>query len=65
MENVLDVIAGALKGLGKTKAGEFGADLRAVLDAKVASTDPTYDDDLVEVLDAFVDGFGGAAPQPE
>lgn len=58
MNNVLDVLVGTLRGLGSQKAGELGRDLRAQLNAKVASTDPTYDDDLVAVLDAFVEGFG-------
>ena len=37
---------------------ELGTELRGKLNDAVASTNPNYDDDLVEVLDAFVEGFG-------
>lgn len=57
MENILDIIAGALKGVGAAKAKELGRELRGALNDKVASTSQSYDDDLVEVLDSFVEGF--------
>lgn len=71
MEDVLDVIVGALKGLGKEKAAAFGRDLRATINAKVQGSNPTYDDGLLEVADAFIEGLGddsalpASAPQPE
>lgn len=69
MDDVLNVLVGTLKGLGQAKAAELGRSLRGTINAKVASTDPTYDDDLVGVLDAFVEGLGDDSampyPQPE
>jgi len=58
MDEVIDILVGTLKGLGKTKAKELGTKLRGKLNDAVAGTDPTFDDDLVEVVDAFVEGFG-------
>ena len=58
MDDVLNVIAGALKGIGRAKAVELGQELRGMINQKVAGSDPTWDNDLVEVVDGLVEGLG-------
>lgn len=57
MEDILDLIALALKGVGAEEAGKLGRKLRGRVNDKVNGSDPLYDNAVVEVVDAFVEGL--------
>jgi len=58
MAKLVDMLVSTLKGLGKVEAKKLGQELRGNVNDRVAGTDPTWDNDVVEIFDSFVEGLG-------